>query len=265
MHEESGIVEKLQNKIATLTNKLLAQEHRHREEIAMMDEKIMSMQKQINDLTDVLTKETNQNIKLDEGKKIFQELYDSSSQKLEKMAYFEFLHQQARDRLEAINIPNPKLAIEMIQKYNMDLYIHPCKTMESKTELWNEALYTQDSRVITTIIIFFSFSLEPSLFDTFVTNNQKSIGLYLQYLQLKNYDEFVLFCLKHGRYLEYVKAKLQRAMAITDIDTCWRELTECLEICERYPKELRIITTSVKCRMDELKLEQQLRLERKFD
>ena len=231
-------IEKLQRQVKSLTNKLVRYKKVNDETISIMETKIMSMQKQISECDELLETTTTQLIELKEQKKIFQELYTSASQKLEKSADLEYLCKKQKEMLEAIDKPNPKLAIEMIKKNNKDTYMYSCKTLESKMELLEEAKLTNDPIVIVIVIIFLNFSLESNLFGTLVMNNETYASFYLQYLLSVNYEDYEIYCLRYKKIKEYAKEKVKRAFAIKNDIGRHHELGICLKFCEQYPEEL---------------------------
>lgn len=152
------------------------------------------------------------------------------------------LQQCADDKymLVALETPNPRLAIKMMKKYN-SVYMYSCKTLESKKELLNEAIIYGDPDIITTVAYYLYFSLNTIDFGDIVINNKISCRLFLSFLLEKDYNEFEMVTLRYNKSDEYIKARLQRALAIPNIFERKLELNKCREYCDKHSEltELR--------------------------
>jgi len=169
--------------------------------------------------------------KLEQDYATLQEAYQSSLQKLQYMAHLDFLW-------DALEKPNPKLAVDMIHKYNKDIYLYACKSLESKKQLLMEALATNDPIVVITVVCFLSSTLNEDLFSAIVMSNELVAKLFLQYLLATDYEEFERYCLKYNKYRAYAEAKFQRALNIIDNEERIKALVSCLELCRDHSQEL---------------------------
>lgn len=172
--------------------------------------------------------------KQDDEIQVLNEVLSSTLLKLEKCSHLEHL-------VHALTIPNPKLAIKMLRKNKIDSYMYACKSLESKIDLFREALWSDDTDVIVAVSAYLNFSLNQELFGKIVMNNPKASSFYLNYLLEKDYKEFELICLRYNKTNHYIKIRLQRALAIPDYNKRKSALESCLELCDQEENLKRTI------------------------
>lgn len=125
----------------------------------------------------------------------YKETVEIMTDKLSTLSYVEFQAKQ----LHALEVGNPKMAIHMLQK-GCDSYMYACKTIESKTTLFNLALETKNPQIILSVTIFIYFSLDTVNFGTLVMNNKFASKQFLhEYLLNRSFEEFKMVCLRYDR------------------------------------------------------------------
>ncbi len=205
-----------EKKIISLQLKILNQENIINETNNIMECKLISLQKHIDDCENKILTLKNTNDSLHETLDVLTKKYSANW-------CFN----------ETIGVINPKYAIKMLSNYNIDAFIYSCKTLESKQELLKEALNTNNDNIILIICIFLQYSLDTINFEKIVMENDLTSTLLLNYLLQKDYFEFEFIALRYNKHKEYVKAKLKLCLADTNIDNRKNDLETLLSYTKK--------------------------------
>lgn len=106
--------------------------------------------------------------------------------------------EDATKALKALEIANPKYAVQMIHRHGIDVYMYTCKSLESKQALMSEALqHTDNPTVLIVVTDFLRYTLNGQLFDQIAMSNPIVAAHYLAYLEAKDKDEFDVIRRRH--------------------------------------------------------------------
>ncbi len=206
-----------EKKIVSLQLKILSQENIINDTNNIMECKIISLQKHINNCEAKILNLENTNNSLHETLDVLTKKYSANW-------CFN----------ETIGIANPKYAIKMLETYNIDAFMYSCKTLDSKQELIKEALNTNNDNIILIVCIFLQNSLDTINFDKVIMKNELTSSLLLNYLLKKDFLEFEFISLRYNKHKEYVKGKLQQCLADKDINNRKKELELLIDYTKKH-------------------------------
>jgi len=237
-----------------LKKQLKRQGESHQETISMMEEKLQTMQAHVELCTQQLTKSQEQLAKVTTQHEALQEVWEGSLQKQTAFAVREFKFSQSEQLIKALDVENPKLAIQMLGSQQKEHYIYTCKSIDSKRELLKEALASGIPDVIGFITAFLRFSLNEALFESIVMTNHEASSIFLRDLKERDPIEYAEMCLKYNRMKEYGTFKLQEALQTVNQDTRARKLEKVLELCNKHPGDLGSLIPAIESHIIDAKL-----------